>query len=100
MNNLIQASEELFAKCLITMENKNHDYAGKEDANGLENFNLTAKVSKISRDKGILIRLMDKMTRIGNLLSHDAKVKSESLHDTISDAINYLAILNYSLQEE
>jgi len=98
--NLIESSEKLFSKALTLMKAKNHDYAGKDKAVGLENFNITASVANISREQGILVRLMDKMTRVGNLLQHGAEVKTESINDTLEDAINYCAILHYALNEK
>ena len=46
------------------------------------------------------MRLMDKMTRIGNLMDSEAKSKDESIFDTIQDAINYSAILLHALRIE
>lgn len=47
-----------------------------------------------STEKGILVRLSDKMSRITNLIEGgEAAVSDETVVDTIEDAINYLAIL-------
>ena len=64
----------------------------------MRNFELSAEVSGTTVQQGILTRLMDKMTRVGNLLSQEAAVKDESIEDTIKDAINYCAILLYSVK--
>jgi len=96
--NLLESTEKLFAEALSTMRKKNADYA--RDATSMRNFELSANVAGISMSKGILVRLMDKMTRIGNLMDTDAKVKDESVFDTIQDAINYSAILLHALRIE
>jgi len=96
--NLIESTEKLFAEALETMRKKNADYAG--DNTSMRNFELSADVAGIKMSKGILVRLMDKMTRIGNLMDKDAQVEDESIFDTIQDAINYSAILLHALRIE
>lgn len=96
--NLLESTEELFAEALETMRKKNADYSG--DNTSLKNFELSARVANISVPKGILVRLMDKMTRIGNLMDREGQVKDESIFDTIQDAINYSAILLHALRIE
>jgi hypothetical protein len=97
---LIENTETTFRICLETMKRKNSDYAGKQSADGLKNFEVSAQVAGITVPEGILVRLMDKMTRIGNLLQQDAQVKDESIQDTLMDAINYSAILLYAIKQE
>ena len=96
--NLIESTEKLFQEALDTMKKKNADYAG--DSSSMRNFELSADVAGIKMSKGILVRLMDKMTRIGNLMERDAQVANESVFDTIQDAINYSAILLHALRIE
>ena len=96
---LIDNTENLFMKALETMRAKNADYSG--DNKSMRNFEISAEVSHIPMSKGILNRLMDKITRIGNLLNKDqAAVKDESIFDTIQDAINYSAILYFGILME
>jgi hypothetical protein len=93
---LIENTTEMFEAALTTMRAKNADYSG--DNTGMRNFQLSAEVSHVPMSKGILNRLMDKMTRIGNLLNKDqAAVKTESIFDTLQDAINYSAILYFGI---
>jgi hypothetical protein len=75
---LIKNTEDLFEAALDTMRRKNADYSG--DNKGMRNFELSAEVSHTPMSLGILNRLMDKMTRIGNLLNKDqvSQVKDES----------------------
>lgn len=93
---LIENSRELFNAALETMVAKNSDYSGK--ATDMKNFRISAEVANVKMSQGILTRLMDKMTRVGNLLNKDeAAVKGESVYDTLQDAINYTAILYYAI---
>lgn len=97
--NLINNTKELFREAFETMRKKNADYS-RHDDDGLGNFRLSANIAGIPMSKGILIRLSDKLARIGNIMDGDAKVKEESVFDTIQDGINYLAILYYAIKKE
>jgi len=98
-NDLIESTELLFKMALETMKKKNADYGGGE-VSSMRNFELSADIAGISMSKGILVRLMDKMTRIGNLMDKEAQVENETIFDTIQDGINYLAILLHALRIE
>lgn len=96
---LIESTEALFNDALETMKKKNADYSGSSES--MRNFRLSAEIAKVSMSQGILTRLMDKVTRIGNLLDkEDGEVKDESIFDTIQDLINYAAILYYGVKIE
>lgn len=98
MSTLIEHSEQLFQSALETMKKKNADYSG--DNKSLKNFQISANIANVDISQGILVRLCDKVTRIGNLIQKDPAVKSESIFDTIQDLVNYAAILHYSLVEK
>ncbi len=78
---------------------KNNNYANVENA--FANFEqieqLTAK--KISREEGIFVRLSDKMSRIGNLLTGTPDQVGEALEDTVKDLAVYAVILLICLRE-
>lgn len=95
---LIESTANLYHDALETMIKKNSDYAG--DSNSMKNFRISAETANIKMSQGILSRLVDKTTRIGNLLQKQAKVKDESIFDTIQDLINYSAILLYAVKLE
>lgn len=80
-----------FQECLTISQAKNADYADLN--NPFKNFILSAQVANLPVAKGMIIRIMDKMTRISNLLARENVVKDEKIEDTIKDAINYLNIL-------
>jgi len=78
---------------------KNTDYANPDDP--FFNFR-NSEVAGVSIAQGILVRTMDKITRISNLSSRQfgtQAVKNEKLTDSILDAINYLAILKAHLDD-
>jgi hypothetical protein len=83
---------QIFDEALQILKDKSHDYCG--ETNPFRNFELGSHVSGIDIPHTILVRLGDKLSRIGTLLNtKDVKVKDEKLADTIKDAINYLTIL-------
>jgi hypothetical protein len=75
---------------LAIIAKKNADYSSGDDP--FRNFR-SAEVVGISPDRAILVRMLDKMARLGNLLEKDPDVISESFEDTCLDLINYTAIL-------
>ena len=90
-NPLLKDMADTFSACLETAKRKNADYAGKGQ-DPYRNFRNSSIVG-VPPQQGVMVRLMDKMSRIGNLLNTEAAVKDEAVEDTIDDAINYLAIL-------
>ena len=69
---------------------KNADYANSD--NPFCNFESAAVVG-IGVERAILLRVLDKISRISNLIDKEPSVKDEKMEDTLIDAINYLAIL-------
>lgn len=96
-SQLISSCEETFRSCIDLLKRKNHDYAGIEDE--YRNFATCQRIG-VSVQTGIMIRLLDKITRLENLLTKEAFVTEESFEDTINDAVNYLAILKARRQFE
>jgi hypothetical protein len=66
MNPLLDSMERTFDSCLSTARRKNADYAGEGDP--FKNF-LNSKVVGVPPQQGVMVRLMDKMSRVGNLVS-------------------------------
>lgn len=90
-NPLLMSMAETFQSCLLTAVAKNNDYGGSNN-DPFANFR-NSTIAGVSVEKGILVRLMDKMSRVSTLLDKEAMVKDEAITDTIEDAINYLAIM-------
>lgn len=94
---LIQHMSNTFEDCLKIAKAKNSDYAGDGDA--FRNFR-NSEAAGVDAARGMLVRMMDKISRISNLvdLTREVKVKDESIADSCSDLINYAAILKAYLQ--
>lgn len=91
-NVLLEDIESTFTECLTIAKKKNNDYAGEKTTDPFKNIRGSEFVG-VSPDRAILVRMMDKMSRVSNLLSQDNAVKDESINDTLNDIINYAAIL-------
>lgn len=83
---------------LATVKSKNQDYA--DGADPFQNFRMVEDAGLISAEKGIAVRMSDKLQRIFNLLDSEASVKDETIADTLSDLRNYANILQVYLQQE
>ncbi len=89
--DLIYEIRKIFQDGTSIIEKKNQDYATSDDP--FKNFR-SAEILSISVEQAILIRTLDKMSRIGNCIKKDSTIViEETVEDTILDAINYLALL-------
>lgn len=99
--NLIErkpTSEEMFFAHLYNFaqmglaiaRNKNTDYAGNGDP--FQNFRGSEAVG-VSTPRGMLVRMMDKVARVSNLITRPPAVANESLIDTCVDLAMYALIL-------
>ncbi len=96
-DNYIGAATANFLKCIEIMEAKSKDYAKNTDP--FANFRA-CEMFGVPLERGILVRIIDKISRINNLFDKEADVKDESIDDTIRDAINYLNIISIYLKEK
>lgn len=78
----------IMRQMLKTYRDKNADY-GDSFSKSYKEFGLTAPV----------IRMSDKMERIKSLTKADAKVKDESIKDTLIDLANYAIMTVIELEE-
>jgi len=89
--------EETYKECFEIVKKKNLDYAGEDDQ--FKNFR-SAFVVGLDYKKAILVRILDKFSRISNCIDREVAVKDEQIEDTIKDAINYLAILREAIKDD
>jgi hypothetical protein len=87
--------EELARAEIATARKKNADYANSDDP--FANFKLCERLG-VSIERGMLVRMSDKLMRAANLLDRDPAVADESIDDTLGDLSNYARILRVWLR--
>jgi len=84
--------------CYNITKAKNQDYSSWNNA--FLNFKLVEEVGIATTEQWFLTRMMDKITRINNLLNKEASVKDETIQDTLLDLANYSLLLLIYLDEK
>jgi hypothetical protein len=98
---LLGFHESLCKEALELMKKKNHDYAGKGGAEPFANFTRTESMGVTTTEKGMLVRMTDKMSRLSSFTeSGTFAVSDEKLLDTILDMINYSVLFYCYMQEK
>ncbi len=97
-NILLEDMDATFKKCMETAIAKNSDYGGSTD-DPYANFR-NSTIARVPVEKGIMVRMMDKISRISTLMDKEAQVKDEAIEDTLMDLINYAAILKSYLKNK
>ncbi len=88
MNSCNPAFDALLERMAAIHRAKNHDYADPDNADFYANFRECESFG-IPAEKGILIRMSDKWSRIKQLTVKEAAVKDEAIEDTLLDLANY-----------
>jgi len=88
---------ELLDEIAELHDKKNHDYA--QDGDPLSNLRRSENFG-IPGWKGILIRLSDKWSRLEELSKKEARVKEESIKDTLLDNAIYSLLAVVLLEED
>lgn len=86
-----EAVQEVFKRASLLLQKKNSDYSGQDDP--FKNFRLCEAMGLVSIERGLLVRMLDKMSRISTLIKNNSHQVQESIEDTLIDLINYSAIL-------
>ena len=93
-------ADEMCSRCLELSQKKNHDYADPDRREDdlfavFANFTAVERLGICSTEQGFLVRMMDKIVRIANLVSHEhaTAVVSESVKDTLDDLHNYSLLM-------
>jgi hypothetical protein len=88
LNYMKEKTNQMISIC----EKKNNDYAKTDQA--FANFQSVEKLGITSVEKGILVRMMDKTSRINSFIDKGIlSVEDEKIEDTIMDLANYSLIL-------
>ncbi|MDD3412590.1 MAG: nucleotide modification associated domain-containing protein [Lachnospiraceae bacterium] len=91
---LLKFHEYTCNKLRHIMRCKNADYSGSK-LDAFKNFKrITAVSGSTSVEQGFLVRLTDKLGRLGSFIDgNQLLVASESVEDTLDDMINYAILL-------
>jgi hypothetical protein len=71
------------------IESKNHDYAGEDGDKPFANFTRVESLGITSTERGFLVRLTDKLSRLSSFCESGNFQVDESLRDTCLDIVNY-----------
>ena len=96
-DDFLKALTKNFEEGMNLMIKKNADYSDPEDA--FANFKRSEIVG-VGVERGMLVRIMDKVSRISNVLHATPEVKDESLEQTITDTMNYFNLLLTYIQQK
>lgn len=95
---LLALHKELCGKAAALMELKNTDYTAGGGV--FENFS-NAEIFDVSREQGLLIRVMDKLMRMKSFIRNGTlALKNEAVEDSILDVINYMVLLAGMIEEK
>lgn len=95
---LLEHHKKITSNGLDILVKKNSDYSGIA-GDVFANFR-NAKMLNLKPEKAILVRLMDKMSRLNTFIDRENfLVNEESFQDTVVDAVNYLVILSAMVSE-
>ncbi len=92
----LMKAKENFERATEIMREKSCDYAQLDDP--YANFR-GAEFLGVNLKRGILVRVMDKISRINNLIDRGAEVE-ESVEDNCLDLMNYINIVLMKFQSE
>ncbi len=92
----IVEAQKNYIRAVGIMKAKSSDYAQENDP--YANFRGSEFLG-INLKRGILVRVMDKISRINNLIDREAQVK-ESVENDCLDLMNYINIILMKFQEE
>jgi len=84
---LLEMHNYLCREARDLMEQKNHDYGGAQEVFG--NLQACEDLGICSTEQGILIRMVDKLSRLINFEKQGKFSVDESVDDNVQDLINY-----------
>ena len=90
-DELAEYFDEVIKKARKLLIDKNHDYAGGGDV--FANFTRVESLGITSTEKGMLVRMSDKLSRLSSFCEQGNFQVNESLEDTCVDIINYAFLL-------
>lgn len=93
--------DETTTRVRAKLAKKNHDYTQGARTDALSNFKISETVLHIEPEKGLLVRVLDKIARITTFVEcGELKVDNESAQDAVDDIIGYMTLLAALMEEK
>ena len=100
-DELFKTHEQMCKFALELMKKKNADYAGRSGTEPFANFTRVEAMGICSTERGMLVRLTDKMSRLSSFVeAGKMEVANESFEDTVVDVINYMVLLHSYVKDK
>lgn len=84
---------------LETTISKNNDYSWEGNTDAFKNFRAAELLGVCSTEQWMVVRMLDKMVRIANLLKQKNFVEWEWIADSLLDLANYSIIMYIYLKD-
>lgn len=97
---LLEYHSKLCHEAREIMAKKNHDYSGSSGETPFANFMVAEQLSITMAEKGIILRITDKLMRIITFLNSGELKVSESVEDACTDILNYVILLAALMKEK
>jgi hypothetical protein len=99
--DLLEHQAAIFTECVEILRKKNHDYSNDDQGgDAFANFRLVETFDLCEMEKGVFIRLLDKVSRLKTFMDRgELKANDETVNDAINDIINYLVIISAIIAE-
>lgn len=94
--DVLAAMRDVLDEMFDIAKKKQNDYTG--DQGPFWNFEKAARDAGVSPERGFLVRMGDKMSRIRTLLERPPQVVNESIKDTLLDLANYAILLHLYIE--
>ena len=99
-DDLLKLHDELSKRAKDLMVRKNHDYSGEAGDDPFGNFRVVEQMGICSTEKGVLVRMADKMKRLTTFADCGRLVvENEGAEDAVLDIMNYAIILAGIIRE-
>ncbi len=100
-DNLLTFHRDFCDNARGIMEAKNHDYAGENGDDPFTNFRAVEKLGLCSTEKGVLVRVVDKIKRLQTFeTAGRLAVSGEGPLDACLDLVNYAILLAAIIKEK
>lgn len=101
VEELLEFHKKFFDEAFALCHKKNHDYAQGSTGCPFLNFTRAESMGITSTEKGFLVRMVDKMSRLSTYCDRgELKVSNETVRDALLDIVNYSILLGAYIHDK